>query len=517
MKKSLLALFLLLAIISLSKVTAGQEVRELPPSYLDLIYSQPPGTTLQSGPGPYVTHPEITNIMTTTVTVPPQNTSDGYIFVAPPGLFYPGQSAVMILEESGEPVYIKIIENGPFVGDFKVQTVNSANYLTYHVGTLPGGYTFGINFVLDQSYNPVDTWTIDNGFGADLHDFVLLDNGNAIVMAYDLIDYDLSPWGGPVDGTLVDILLQEQDPNKNVVFEWRASEHLPIEDTHHILNTTEPVDFLHTNAIEVDFDGNWLLSHRHFSEVTKISRQTGDVIWRLGGRSNEFTFTNDIGFWLQHDIRRLDNGNITIFDNGNFHIPAHSRAIEYAIDEVAKIVTRVWSYPEDGSEYSDAMANFQRLANGNSFIGWGTQPKASEVLADGTLAYNLQLGVINYRAYRFPWSSIPAHSPRAVIQYDADPTAVTIYTSWNGATDITGYEVYAGQTLGTMSLVTTASKTSFETTININGLPADTCFFKTKPIHAQGSPTSFSNLMFRTDNPTCLAQLNQTYMPLSPK
>jgi hypothetical protein len=515
MKRTLLAIFLLLVMVSFGKETAGQDTEELSLNYLDYGKSPPVSPTAASGESLYLTHPEFTDIMTTTVTVPAQNTDDGYIFVAPPQLFYGGPSVLMILENTGEPVYIQTIPGNPFVGDFKVQTVDGTDYLTFHSGFLPAGYTFGSSYVLDESYQLVDTWTIDNS--SDVHDFVLLDNGHAILLAYDLVPYDFSQWGGPVNGTLVDIILQEQDADKNVVFEWVASEHLPIGDTHANLATTSPVDFLHTNAVEVDNDGNWLLSHRHFSEITKIDRQTGDVIWRLGGAGNEFTFTNDIRFTLQHDIRRLENGNITIFDNGNFHIPAHSRMLEYAIDEVAKTVTRVWTYPGDGSEYSDAMGNFQRLPNGNSFIGWGTQPKVTEVLPDGTVAFEMLLDSRNYRAFRFPWNGTPADPPRGVIQYDADPTAVTIYTSWNGATDITSYDIYAGSNPSALSLVGSGPRTGFETTISVGGLPADTCVFKTKPIHAQGSETPFSNLMFRVDILACWDLLNRSFMPLAAK
>ena len=62
---------------------------------------------------------------------------------------------------------------------------------------------------------------------------------------------------------------------------------------------------------------------RTTSEIVKINRQTGDVMWHLGGKMNQFTY---IGEHLQnapddtvgqHDIHRLANGNLLFFDNGN--------------------------------------------------------------------------------------------------------------------------------------------------------------------------------------------------------
>lgn len=466
----------------------------------------------------YITYPELGTVITTSVTTPAQNTAEGYIFVAAPGTSYDGDSAVLILDDAGQPVYIRIADDPThFVADFNKQTVQGNDYLTFHAGLLNGGYTYGSSYVLDENYNVVDTWTIDNGTGADLHDFLLLENGHAILMAYVPTPFDLTPYGGPANGTLIDIVLQEQDENKNVIFEWRGIDHMPIEDTQLDLNSPGTIDFLHTNAIDVDDDGNWLLSHRNFSEITKIDRQTGEIIWRLGGAGNEFTFTNDIGFYNQHHINRLENGNISLFDNGNYHTPPHSRAVEYDIDEINKTITRVWQYPDDTSQYSVIMSNIQRLANGNSMIGWGEQAKLSEVEADGTLALEMLLGAINYRAFRHTWDGTPTEAPRGVVQYGASPTAVTIYTAWNGATNIESYDVFAGPTMGSLSMIGNVPRDGFETEIPLTGLPTNTCFFQTQPVHGDGDPTPLSNIMFRLDLQLCYDQLEHSYFPIFAK
>lgn len=528
MKKLVLVVVLLLLLLPVkgifsqeNEIKAGEAEGRLawrPGIWMEaLMESQPPAafSPRQNGEEIYYTHPEFTGVMTRTVTTAAQNTDDGYLFVGALGWAFEGPSALMILDDEGEPVYINTFIRLPFVGDMKIQRVNGVDFLTYQADHLPNGEPYGYSVVMDQSYQVVDTWTMNDG-QADVHDFLLLDNGHAILMAYELIPFDLSPYGGPVDGTLVDVVLQEQDASKNVVFEWRATDYLPVGDSQ-VDVTSDIHDFLHTNAIEVDDDGNWLVSNRHFSEITKINRQTGAIIWRLGGAANEFTFTNDDGFSFQHDIRRLENGNISLFDNGNRHTPPHSRAVEFAIDEVGKTITRVWEYPGDTSEYSFAMGNNQRLPNGNSMIGWGTQNKLTEVESDGTVALEMLLGNWSYRAYRFPWSATPVDPPRVVVNYGADPTAVTVYTSWNGATDITSYEVYAGPTTASMSLVDSVSRDGFETQIDLTGLPSDTCFFKTKPIDAQADPTPFSNIAFRVDLQVCWDQLEHSFMPVARK
>ncbi|MFZ0546760.1 MAG: arylsulfotransferase family protein [Candidatus Promineifilaceae bacterium] len=486
------------------------------------IPSQSPAETPKpsnepTGGGLYHTHPEFNDIMTATVTIPAQNTADGYIFVAAISQFYDGPSASIIFDDTGEPLYIKIESNDNIVTNFRKQTVNGTDYLTYYSGYLQVGYSLGATYVLNSNYQLVNIWTLKNGYGSDLHESLLLDNGHAIVLAYVPIPFDLTPYGGPANGTLVDTVIQEQDANKNVVFEWHGSEHMPIGDTRSNLNTTEPIDYMHTNGIDVDNDGNWLISLRNYSEITKIDRQTGDLIWRLGGNGNEFTFTNDIGFDTQHNINRLENGNITIFDNGTNHEPPHSRAIEYEMDEIAKTVTLVWSYPDDTSIFSTIMGNVQRLPNGNSIIGWGSQPKVTEVQNDGTVALDMQLGGASYRAFRFPWEGTPTERPRAVVESNGNPTAVTLYTSWNGATDITGYDIYAGPTATTTVMIDNLPRNGFETEIPLTGLASDTCFFKVKPVHSEGNSTPFSNIVFRVDLPVCWDQLSHAYMPIFPR
>jgi hypothetical protein len=144
-------------------------------------------------------------------------------------------------------------------------------------------------------------------------------------------------------------------------------------------------------------------------EITKINRQTGDIIWRLGGENNQFTFTNDpIRFSYQHGIRRLTNGNIILYDNGNYHTPPFSRAIEYSLDEVNMKATLKWQYRNNPDIYALAMGFAQRLENNNTLISWGFHGTTlTEVKYDGTkvLQMSLPQGVVTYRAFKYKWKN----------------------------------------------------------------------------------------------------------------
>jgi len=138
-------------------------------------------------------------------------------------------------------------------------------------------------------------------------------------------------------------------------------------------------------------------------------------------RDEIFTFLNDNAsnspnyFSFQHNIHVLPYGDITLFDNGNQHSPPYSRGVEYKIDEQNKTADLVWEYRHKPDIYSTAMGSVQRLSNGNTVIGWGYasltgSPAVTEVHPDNSTALEMHipLGLISYRAYKFPWvSEIP--------------------------------------------------------------------------------------------------------------
>jgi hypothetical protein len=225
------------------------------------------------------------------------------------------------------------------------------------------------------------------------------------------------------------------------------------------------VDYVHGNAVELDQDGSILLSSRHLSEITKIDRASGAVIWRLGSRAtqNQFTFVNDPrGFSHQHDIRRLPNGHLSLFDNGNCLGPPYSRALEYQVDEVNKIATLVAEHRHTPDIYGAFMGNVQHREGGGTTIGWGgTQPdpKVTELHADGSTALELGFGAPftwTYRAFRFPWrtralatdaQSIDfglvavgetASRRVAVTNHRATPMTISCFVSSDAAFSVTG-------------------------------------------------------------------------------
>ena len=231
--------------------------------------------------------------------------------------------------------------------------------------------------IADHNMVEIDSIQCTEGL-TDYHDMVITDNNTYILQSYNDEVFDLSSIGGSEFQVVSSILrIQEFDLNHNLIFDWIASDHLNIYDYENNLfigNIPGQIEWMHGNSIEVDYDNNLIISNRKSSEIIKIDRETGSVIWIMGGPTNEFIILNDSlnGVSWQHNVSRLENGNILVFDNGNYHTPHTSRAVEYQIDEENKIATLVWEYQNPYDYKSKAMGSAQRLPNGNTLINWGT-------------------------------------------------------------------------------------------------------------------------------------------------
>lgn len=315
--------------------------------------------------------------------------------------FLGAPSYLSILNDDGTPYFLRRL---PASGlDFKW---NPNGLLTYF------DYSRRAFYALDSTYAVVDSFRCGNGYDTDLHDIVLLPDGHALLMAYDPERVDMRQYvpKGYADAIVLGLIIQEIDRNKDVVFQWRSWDHFRITDAIGIAFGGILIDPVHGNSLDVGPDGNILLSSRHLSEVTKISRSTGEILWRLGGVNNQFRFINDpIGFSYQHDAKWLPNGHLTLYDNGVFHSPQFSRGVEYEIDERSRTAKLVWEYRHDPDVFGFATGSVQRLSNGNTLIGWGfTTPTLTEVTPDKRVVMEMSFdpGIASYRAYRFEWPPI---------------------------------------------------------------------------------------------------------------
>jgi hypothetical protein len=308
---------------------------------------------------------------------------------------------IAIIDSSLSPSWF--INSGEFGLDFKV----NQNYLTFFNKSNQNW------IVLNDKMKEVDTLNCVNGYKADYHDIQLLQNGGYILQAYDSINVNMSEIvsGGNPNAIVIYLIIQEFDQNKNLIFEWNAWDHLNIADYTNLDLTRLRLTWMHGNSIEVDQDFHLLVSNRRSSEILKIDRNTGDVLWYLGGPNNDFTINNDSfnGFNKQHDVRRLSNGNILLFDNGNEHQPPISRVVEYSVNEINKSINLVWEFYHPEQLLGLAMGSAQRLPNQNTLINWGIVNNNGAIITEVDYDKNIvleiryPLGVRCYKVRKEDW------------------------------------------------------------------------------------------------------------------
>jgi arylsulfotransferase ASST/ASPM-SPD-2-Hydin domain-containing protein len=313
---------------------------------------------------------------------------------------------MLILDNHAMPIYYRYLPSRPM--DFK----KLADGRLVYFDTAPKVY-----YAMNTMYAVVDSFKMGNGYTTDFHDLQVLPGNHALLLAYDPQPVDMSvivPGGDP-DAVVTGLIIQEIDAAKNVIFQWRSWDHYQITDVTDCHSLTTPtVDAVHGNSLESDYDGNILVSSRYLDEITKINRQTGDIIWRFGknSRNNQFTILDDsLGFSDQHDARRLPNGNLTLYDNHSCLDPKNSRALEYEIDEQTLTARLVWEYRHTPDQHSTATGNVQRRASGGTMVGWGTvpgPPNLTDLHADGSTALEITFWPSptltgGYRCFRFPW------------------------------------------------------------------------------------------------------------------
>jgi hypothetical protein len=186
----------------------------------------------------------------------------------------------------------------------------------------------------------------------------------------------------------------------------------------------------------------------------------------------------------QHDVRWQPDGTLTIFDNGATpKAHALSRVIRESIDWKHHSVQLVGRYVRAPGLLAGSQGNDQVLPTGNSFVGWGEAPYFTEFNPAGQILFDAHIPAPgdSYRAYRFPWSAVPAAPPAIALK--ASGASTTVYVSWNGATTVGSWKVLAGSSPSALAPVATSPYVGFETAISVPSAAPD---FAVQALDASG-------------------------------
>jgi hypothetical protein len=318
--------------------------------------------------------------------------SPGYVLVDGLGFGDPG--VVYAFDETGEIRWYRdfdeFADGTPRAVETKRQP--NGNFTTFLGGTSGYEPTEGRYVEYKPTGEIVRTYQAGPGYYTDNHDLLLTFDDTSLaaihLFGYDHHVVDLSSLGGPAEATVAGHYLLRKLPDGKVDFRWSAWDRFELADWIEppaFLKTRALTDFDHPNSLALGADGNYIVSWRHPGEISKIDSKTGAMIWRLGGRNNQFTFVGDPlkGFSAQHSASELENGNILLFDNGARHLPPESRAVEYKLDLTAKTATLVWQYRHSPPIFAPFVSSAGRLQNGNTLVGFGGAARVVEADRNG--------------------------------------------------------------------------------------------------------------------------------------
>jgi len=404
----------------------------------------------------------------------PGPTAPGYVFFAPKMKVV--QAGPMIVDNRGQTVWFNPLDTHG-VSDFRMQRYRGNPVLTWWRGQAPMGVGKGRYVIYDATYHPIAQVHAGHGLAGDIHEFLITRRNTALFSVYHQLPVDLSSVGGPKEGRIFDSIFQEVDiPSGRVLFEWHswpavglAESYAPAPKPPKEGKKAPPYDYFHINSVELEQNGNYLISARNTHTVYEIDGKTGKILWRLGGKKSDFKMGQSTKFAWQHDARLQPDGTITLFDNGAAPpVEKFTRILVLKVDENAKTATLVRSYSHPKKLLVPFEGNAQFLPDGHVFVGWGAVPYFTEFDAQGHAVFDVSFGkgmakitkpdqdADSYRAYRFVWHGHPTDKPAVAIRGDK------VFVSWNGTTEVKSWRLVADGHPGT-----TIAKTQFENALTL--------------------------------------------------
>lgn len=337
----------------------------------------------------------------------------------------------------------------------------------------------------------------------DMHEFFPYDGNKALALVHrgqnvKFANSNQQVW--KITGGFIEFDIS----NGHVLHEWNSGDAITPEESF-----VDDVDFMHVNSIDKNDDGDYLLSVRHTDTVYLISGQDDRIIWRLGGKKNDFDM--DFKFSRQHHAKFMSvNAThmvLSLFDNGADMISKNevtSSAMYVELDLKAMKATLLKQYKRPDGQSSRRRGNMQTLPNDNVLACWSARGYMSEFSHDGKLLMEAKFAsdrFSTYRAYKFPWSSRPATPPTLMSSWygvNGSQLSTVFYVSWNGATDVKYWRFYAqASSGGPRTALGTIPKTGFETSytapgymdwVSAEALDADHEVMDTSPVTRSSAP-----------------------------
>lgn len=220
------------------------------------------------------------------------------------------------------------------------------------------------------------------------HELLVGSGGDAWLLCDETRTMDLTAVGGEAAAAVTATVVQHLSPDGALLWEWNSFDHFAMTDLPLADRAGTAVNFTHGNGIGFDSDSNLILGFRSLSEVTKVNRSTGAVIWRLGGLANQFVIMNDPKgqFERQHGVRWAGMGQVQLLDNG---LSAPSRFVRYQLDPLTLTATMEWEFIDSPTTYTNVGGTTQYHPDGHGTVSFGRAGRVIEVDQAGNRVWEL--------------------------------------------------------------------------------------------------------------------------------
>ena len=331
--------------------------------------------------------------------------------------------------------------------------------------------------IYDENYRRIATIRIHSPWAIDLHDAWIAGRDIRITVVRNVNHQNLTRYGGPRDGAVADVGLQElQVSTGRMIRTWdalnpRGKPNVPLSASHQGVGASADWDAYHLNSVEALPDGNLLVSMRNTWSVYLISPVKNRVLWTLGGKDSSFHVPRDARFAWQHDARLVNPSGdgrgravkLTLFDNNTDRGAAKGMVL--TLNTSTRRAKLVAAYPHHPPYTASELGSMQLLPNSNVLVDWGSPynyftelSRASRELLD--VAWPLR-GPSYRTLFTNTWVGTPYYPPSGAVQDE------TVYASWNGATEVARWEVLAGASSGVLHVVASQARAGFETAIRL--------------------------------------------------
>lgn len=301
----------------------------------------------------------------------------------------------LVIDNTGRVVWYRRFPNGPGL-NFQAQP--TGRYAARPPPADPMKPAVWVE--TDPLGNVTRTLGCAGGLQARFHELLVRPDNSYWLLCDETRTMDLSRQGGRADARVTGTTVQHVSEGGALLFQWRPFEHFEITDLALAERTGPVVNWTHGNALDLDTDGNLLVSFRSLSEITKIDTRSGQVLWRMGGLRNQFTFQNTPtpAFAGQHSIRATGSGSLLLLDN--LGDPAASRAERYAYDPAAHTARLVASAGALPPIIAQAGGTTQDLPGGRTLVSFGSGGRVEEYDASGNMVWRIEAPGYVFRAQR---------------------------------------------------------------------------------------------------------------------